>query len=115
MPEAQDLEREYAAPVLREVKLRSHRQSSLMMEGLKRPDNSPIPSICKQEPVEHMDSSSRSPSGQSGPGKVGGVTSNGGDTKSGRRAVTQAFVDGLEPRFREHCEVQLHTRLRVFK
>ncbi|XP_024397294.1 retinoblastoma-related protein-like isoform X1 [Physcomitrium patens] len=116
------LEMERAGPVLREVKVRSHRQSSLMSESVKQADIEDSQVFCKQEPVEdNIESGYETPTKSSRAG-LGDKTPNGGDIKPRKKAWSPVYLEGLEGRFREHCEVglclddpTLQQALRLFK
>lgn len=94
-----------AVPMLREVKVRSHRQSSLMMEGTQHTEAAVSQVICKQEPVEdNMENGYETPT-KSTRAALEGRTPNGGLAKPGKKAWSPIYLEGLEGRFREHCEV----------
>ena len=100
-----EMEMEYAAPILREVKVRSHRQSSLMMEGTSHTETIVPQIICKQEPVEdNVENGYETPT-KSTRAAAEGWTTNGGHAKQGKKAWSPIYLEGLEGRFREHCEV----------
>lgn len=105
------LEMERAGPVLREVKVRSHRQSSLMSESVKQADIEDSQVFCKQEPVEdNIESGYETPTKSSRAG-LGDKTPNGGDIKPRKKAWSPVYLEGLEGRFREHCEVWSNLRI----
>lgn len=96
-----------AVPMLREVKVRSHRQSSLMMEGTQHTEAAVSQVICKQEPVEdNMENGYETPT-KSTRAALEGRTPNGGLAKPGKKAWSPIYLEGLEGRFREHCEIGL--------
>jgi hypothetical protein len=93
------------APLLRELKVRSHRQSSLMMEGTKHTETTVPQIICKQEPLEDSVENGYETPTKSSRAAPEGRTPNGGHAKPGRKAWSPIYLEGLEGRFREHCEV----------
>jgi len=105
MREGHELEMEFVPPNLREIKVRSPRQSSLMVEGTKQTGSNLPQIICKQEPVEDsVENGYETPTKSSRTG-AGSWTPNGGDIKPGKKAWSPVYLEGLEGRFREHCEV----------
>ncbi|XP_073392404.1 retinoblastoma-related protein-like isoform X2 [Physcomitrium patens] len=109
------LEMERAGPVLREVKVRCLRQSSLISEGSKKTGITVPQIICKQEPLDgNVESGYETPTKSSGPGS-GDRTSNDGDVKPGKKVWSPVYLGGLEGRFREYCEVGLCLDLQTSK
>ena len=106
MRKGPEMEMECAAPTLREVKVRSHRQSSLMVEGTKHTETTVPRIICKQEPVEDNAENGYETPTKSTRVAPDGRTPNGGYAKPGKKVWSPVYLEGLEGRFREHCEVR---------
>lgn len=108
MREGHELDMDCVPPTLREIRVRSPRPSSLMVEGTKQTGSNLPQIICKVEPVEDTVENGYETPTKSNNDKRAGTgswTPNGVDIKPGKKVWSPVYLEGLEGRFREHCEV----------
>ena len=85
-------------------------QSPLKSENSQPKRRSPL-RPCKVENVDDDIDTSSQPSSQPRQGMMGGPSTNGSDTKSRTKSNSDKFLEALETRFRNRCEVRFfHNR-----